>query len=228
MRYEPFSRLGEPPFRPHDLSAADYIASLGDAIPRGSKVVTLRQVHGARVVDADLIREGTGPATGDGLVTTRPGVAVGIWTADCLPILLAAPEGTGVAAIHAGWRGLLGGIIAGGVRCLASASLRPVGEIHAAIGPGAGPCCYEIGEDLAAMVRERFGERAEGLLPLLPSGRTALFLREAARLLLQDAGIPPENITVVERCTVCDPAHYPSYRREGIGTGRILSLAMLR
>jgi YfiH family protein len=228
MRYEPFLRLGEPPFRPHDLPAADYLSSLANVIGRGTKVITLRQVHGARVIDADLIREGTGPVSGDGLVTTRPGVAVGIWTADCLPILLAAPEGTGVAALHAGWRGLLGGIISAGVRCLSSASLGPAEGLRAAIGPAAGRCCYEIGEDLAERVKERFGERTGALLGRLPSGRTTFSLRDAARLLLLDAGIPAGNITVMETCTICDTAHFPSYRREGAATGRILSLAMLR
>src|SRR4051794_40818547 len=107
----------------------------------GGRLAQVRQVHGTDVVaaDPDTVRDA------DGQVTAERGVAAMALVADCLPIALVAPEGVGM--LHAGWRGLAGGVIANGV-----AELRQLGagRIAAAIGPGAGPCCYEVGDEVHA------------------------------------------------------------------------------
>jgi YfiH family protein len=165
----------------------------------GGRLARVRQVHGTDVVEAD-------PETiveADGQVTARSGVAAVVLTADCLPIALVAPEGVGM--LHAGWRGLAGGVIANGV-----AALRDLGaeRIEAAIGPGAGPCCYEVG----AEVHAAFGT----------SGRT-VDLKAIAREALTDAGV--EAVHDCGLCTMHDPERFFSHRRDHGVTGRQAGVA---
>ena len=131
----------------------------------GGRIAQARQVHGTRVVaaDPDAVEEA------DGQVTAERGVAAMALTADCLPIALVAPEG--VAMLHAGWRGLADGVIAAGVE-----ALRGLGadEVAAAIGPGAGPCCYEVGEEVhAAFGTERAHRSTSRRSPASGSRRRA-------------------------------------------------------
>jgi polyphenol oxidase len=160
----------------------------------GGRLAAVRQVHGTDVVEAD-------PETAldaDGQVTTQPGVAAIALVADCLPIALVAPEGVGM--LHAGWRGLAGGVSANGV-----ARLRQLGaeRIAAAIGPGAGPCCYEVGDEVHAA----FGT----------SGRT-VDLKALARERLSEAGV--EAVHDCGLCTVHDRERFFSHRRDHGVTGR--------
>jgi YfiH family protein len=165
----------------------------------GGRLAQARQVHGADVVaaDPDTVAEA------DGQVTAERGVAAMALTADCLPIALVAPEGVGM--IHAGWRGLAGGVVANGV-----AALRGLGaeRIAAAIGPGAGPCCYEVG----AEVHAAFGTR----------GRT-VDLKAIARVRLNAAGV--EDVHDCGLCTMHDPERFFSHRRDRGVTGRQAGLA---
>jgi len=151
-------------------------------------------VHGTRVVAAGAAAE-----EADGVWTDRTGIAPAVVVADCLPVALAGPRG--VAMLHCGWRGLAGGIVAAGVAALG-------GEVTAAaIGPGAGPCCYEVGDEVAAHFE-----------PAARAGRH-LDLPGAARRRLEAAGVGQVEEAGV--CTICgDPGRWFSYRREGPGTGR--------
>jgi YfiH family protein len=134
-------------------------------------------------------------------------------TADCLPIAIAG--GGAVAMVHAGWRGLAGGVIAEGVRALRG--LGDGGALAAAIGPGAGPCCYEVGEEVHAAFA------SEG--PDVRAGRN-LDLKAIARRQLERAGI--ERIYDVGLCTVCsDPSLFFSHRRDDGVTGRQAGIAWL-
>jgi polyphenol oxidase len=154
-----------------------------------------RQVHGTRVVvDADGAQEA------DGQVTTQRGVAAIVLVADCLPVALAGPQAAGV--VHAGWRGLAAGVLEAGVAALAG------GPVAAAIGPGIGACCYEVGDD----VRKVFGTE----------GRT-LDLKAIARRRLEDAGVA--EIHDCGLCTACDPRRFFSHRRDRGVTGRQAGLA---
>jgi polyphenol oxidase len=155
--------------------------------PPPRPVVLGRQVHGARVAV-----DGEGEEA-DGQATARADVAVAVRVADCLPVALVAPEA--VAAVHAGWRGLAAGVLEEGVRVLRSEL--GATAIRAAIGPGIGPCCYEVGDEVRAV----FGT----------DGRT-LDLKAVARERLAAAGV--EAVHDVGRCTHCEPALH-SFRRDG-------------
>jgi polyphenol oxidase len=152
-----------------------------------------RQVHGTRVVvDAQGIEEA------DGQVISDPGVGAMVLVADCLPVALAGPERVGV--VHAGWRGLAAGVLEGGVEA--------TGAVAAAIGPGIGPCCYEVGDDVRAV----FGT----------SERT-LDLKAIARARLEAAGV--RDIHDCGLCTSCDAERFFSHRRDRGVTGRQAGLA---
>jgi YfiH family protein len=153
-----------------------------------------RQVHGARIVV-----DGQGIEEADGQMTTRPGVAAIVLVADCLPVALGGPGA--VAMLHAGWRGLAAGVLEAGVAAMG-------GAVAAAIGPGIGPCCYEVGDDVRAV----FGT----------SERT-LDLKAIARARLAAAGV--DEIHDCALCTACDAQRFFSHRRDRGVTGRQAGLA---
>jgi YfiH family protein len=159
------------------------------------------QVHAATVNHAKV---GERSKKGDGLWTGEPGVPMLAFTADCLPIALARINGApGLALVHAGRLGLLEGIVQAGV-----ATLR--GPIAAVVGPGIGPCCYEVGDDIAAAYRARFG-------PDVLQGRN-LDLWTAAHRVLREAGV--DAVERLDICTACDADRFFSHRRDGPATGR--------
>ena len=152
-----------------------------------------RQVHGTRVVV-----DGEGIEEADGQVTTKPGVAALVLVADCLPVALAGSEGVGV--VHAGWRGLAAGVLETGVEA--------AGAVCAAIGPGIGPCCYEVGDDVRAV----FG-----------TTERTLDLKAIARARLEAAGV--RDVHDCGLCTSCDAERFFSHRRDRGVTGRQAGLA---
>jgi YfiH family protein len=160
------------------------------------QVTYARQVHGTRLLEQPF--EG-GVVEADGHVVREAGTAALVFTADCLPVAVAGPKG--MAMLHAGWRGLAGGILAAGAEAVAATS--------AAIGPGIGPCCYEVGDE----VLERFAHLGEGVA----SGRM-LDLPEAARRLLAAAGV--ERVGSAGLCTSCEAGLFFSHRRDRGRTGR--------
>ncbi|HZO61472.1 MAG TPA: polyphenol oxidase family protein [Gaiellaceae bacterium] len=168
-----------------------------------------KQVHGATVRRAD----GQGEP-GDGLWTDAPGEPLLVFTADCLPIALARANGgaPAVAALHAGWRGLLAGIVGAAVAALGG------GRLAAAIGPGIGPCCYEVGDEVAAPYRERFGA------DVVRDGRLDLW--SAAERALRAAGVADVHRT--DLCTACRPELFFSHRRDEGRTGRQGMVALVR
>jgi hypothetical protein len=177
-----------------------------------TSVVVAKQVHGT---DVFIVHEppggyDVGRGEGDAVATARSGVATAVHVGDCLPIAVGG-EGA-VAMLHGGWRGLADGIVAAGVRALRELGVR--GELHAAIGPGAGSCCYETGDD----VRQRFAgyDASRGRLLDLKAVAAAQ-LGEAGVAVIEDVGI----------CTICDPRYF-SHRRDGAASGRQGGFAWLR
>lgn len=190
-----------------------------------------QQQHGARVVQATPRGITTPGATAfdecDGLWSDEPGQAMLLVTADCLPVALArtgraggSPDQPALALLHVGWRGLLAGIIDEGAQALRAAPAARLGArdddsadrapLRAAVGPGIGPCCYEVGDAVADRFRTAFGD---GVL----HGRH-LDLPTAAELALRAAGV-----TEVDRydcCTACHPELFFSHRRDAGLTGR--------
>jgi YfiH family protein len=179
-------------------------------------VATARQVHGATTVTAT--RPGAGPEA-DALATTTPGIAVGVVTADCVPVLLVDPSRRVAAAVHAGWRGAAAGILGAAVAHLAQQFGTGPAAVEAAIGPAIAGCCYEVGAEVADAFRASSGDTTAAAWSER-RGRRFVDLRVAARLLLQAAGV--ERTALVGPCTACG-AGYHSYRRDGAGVGRQLS-----
>jgi YfiH family protein len=173
------------------------------------------QVHGADVMRADgrgVIQRRPFERC-DGLWTDEPGRGLMLLTADCLPVALARTNGTpALAVLHVGWRGLLAGIVGAGARALGD---RP---FAAAIGPGIGSCCYEVGDEVAAPFRERFGDD-------VLAGRN-LDLAEATERTLRTAGA--ESVERVRLCTSCEEELFFSHRRDRGVTGRQGVVAALR
>jgi len=179
-----------------------------------ARVTMNRQVHGAFVREVDApTRPGRftgglrGWPEGDGLATTRPGLPLLVLGADCVPLLLWRRDGVGCAAAHAGWRGLVGGVVGAAVR-----SLGEPGRVAAAVGPCVGPCCYPVDAALRDRFAARFGP--ETVRP------PAVDLAAAARRELIAAGVPASAVTVVEACTSCEEGRFYSHRRDGAGAGR--------
>ncbi|HEX6678980.1 MAG TPA: peptidoglycan editing factor PgeF [Actinomycetes bacterium] len=187
---------------------------------------TVRQVHGSTVAPVELAALPPGPpeakpvvAEADALVTADEGVVLAVLVADCVPVLLADPERRVVAAAHAGWRGLAAGVVEATAAAFTAAGGRP--EASAAlVGPAAGPCCYEVGEDVQARVAGRYPEAAA----TTRGGRPALDLAAAARTALTQAGF--ERPLLAGECTVHQPERHFSYRRDG-GMGRQAGIVAL-
>ena len=191
-------------------------------VPTELKLVRANQVHGARI----LVVDKTTPVPAgeaDGLITRAPGVAVAIATADCVPILLAAPQAKIVAAVHAGWRGSLAGIAPRAIELFAELFQVEASSIQAALGPSIGGCCYEIERDIAKKFADKYGEEAWTAWYEGSAGKGNLDLREMNRILLLRAGMSAESIHRVGPCTGCGSTELASYRVEGPGTGRQLS-----
>jgi hypothetical protein len=181
--------------------------------PKG-RLHLLRQVHGADLRRAPW--EGT--PDGDAALAQAPGLILGVETADCVPVLIVDPKRRAVAVAHAGWRGTAQGVAGVAAGALVASGSDP-GDLIAAMGPAAGPCCYEVGEE----VREAFGTEGKPFFHAGPRGRPHLDVPAANRAQLQAAGLRPERIHHVDDCTICQPDLYHSYRREGREGGRMIS-----
>lgn len=185
----------------------------------GVRLAFVRQVHGRRIcaLSASTVARHTAGADqlphADGLVSAEPGLAATVLTADCLPVAIAGERA--VVMVHAGWRGLREGVIAAGVEALRAAGSD--GTLSAAIGPGAGPCCYEVSEEL----HERFADQPQHV----HRGRN-LDLKAIARHQLAQAGVG--EIRDIGICTICsDPGLLFSHRRDRGVTGRQAGIAWL-
>ncbi len=175
----------------------------------------LRQVHGIEVVrfGAD---GGEHEPTADAAVTDVPGMPLAILTADCLPVLFAAEDGSEIGAAHAGWPGLSAGVL----EATLAAMQAPPARLLAWIGPGAGPQRYEVGENVYAAFVDRDAEAAALFAPTRP-GHWLADLPGLARQRLAKAGV--QRVFGGTQCTISEPARWYSYRRDG-ATGRMASL----
>ena len=158
------------------------------------------QVHGATVVTAT---EAGPQGEGDGLVTGTSALYVTVRTADCLPLLMVDVRQRRVAAVHAGWRGTVAGIPQAAIGAMES----DPADIWVAIGPGIGPCCFEVGDEVA----REFGS----------SGRCYIDLFAYNYKKLLEFGVPPAQIAAVAPCTQCAPGEFHSFRRDQAQAGRM-------
>ncbi len=185
----------------------------------GRTLVQARQVHGTAVMDADGADLTSGLGDADALIASRPERCVAVRTADCVPILVASPEHNLVAAVHAGWRGLVGGVIGQAVAALAARGADP-GRLIAAIGPSIGAEAYEVGPEVAAA----FMAAGIGGAVDRTRGREHVDCHLAARIQLRHAGLPEHAIDGEPCCTYSHPESFFSYRRDGARSGRLASV----
>ena len=184
-------------------------------------VVTVRQVHGTEVLAIDR-RTAAASGSYDAIVTNQPGVLGAGETADCVPILLLDPSRGVYAAVHAGWRGTMGGIVTKTVRVMQDRFGSHLRSIRAAIGPSIGVCCYEVNGTVLAPLKRGFPYWAD-VVENVKGTKAHLDLRGFNRRQLEEAGISPDRIETVNLCTACHRDLFYSYRRDGARTGRMMS-----
>lgn len=204
-------------YRSSELDALSWVlhgfgTRRSDVPGRFAQLATLHQVHSADCVAA-AGRSGQ-LGRGDALLENRPGAVVAVKTADCIPILLVDERDRAVAAVHAGWRGTAAGIVRRAVEAMGVRFGTRPEDLLAAIGPGIGPCCYEVGPEVA----EQFGQ----------AGRVRLDLSAINRQQLTEIGIPESRICVSRLCTMCRPGEFHSFRRDKEAAGRLYSFAGIR
>ena len=201
--------------------------------------VRLRQCHSDGVVCLDRLAPGDLPAEGDAVITRRTGLLLAVQVADCLPVLIVDKAKRTLAAVHAGWRGLLAGVVPKTLEAMQSRYASDPGHCLAVIGPSIGPCCYEVGQDVAMPFEEAFPGRPQlwrnvqppggalssgtGHSEPAPNARRMLDLSAACRCQLETAGLPGSSIFSHPPCTSCHRDAFYSYRAEGGSTGRMLA-----
>lgn len=195
------------------------------------RVITVNQVHGESIVRIDaqgLIDGKIDPRTveADAMITDAPGIAVGVETADCVPILLFDPGTPAIAAVHAGWRSTVRKIVQKAVFRMHGEFGSDPAKMIAAIGPAIGPECYEVDDVVMGPVMQSFSFWKEVSSPR-GNGRWSLDLVKANRLELMQSGLAENNIHILGMCTSCRKDLFFSFRAEG-RTGRMLSVIMLK
>lgn len=184
-----------------------------------SEPVWLSQVHGTHVVDAALVQ---GRIEADAAISTRRGVVCAIMTADCLPVLLCDAAGTVIGAAHAGWRGLVEGVLENTVEAMRNAG---AADITAWLGPAIGPHRFEVGAEVKQAFEARQTEAAQAFMPAAEEDKYFADIYTLARLRLQALNI--KKVGGGGFCTVTDSERYYSYRRDR-ATGRMASLIWLK
>lgn len=185
-----------------------------------SRSAHMRQVHGA---DVRVAPDATEPMEADGLMTDAHGLGLVVHSADCVPLLFWAEEANAVAAVHSGWRGTLARIATRAVSALNEAFDVDPADLHVALGPAIRSCCFEVGDEVVQAFAESGREMSRIASPG-PNGRDHLDLIEDNRMQLQAAGVSGARVYDSGRCTACENERFFSYRREGRGVGRVISM----
>lgn len=180
-----------------------------------SEPLTLKQVHGVAIHDGTAENAGL---EGDGWLLSRPGVAVAVYVADCVPLYLWSGDGKAAGVFHAGWRGTAKGMAKAAVKAFADRLGVPASRLSAATGPHIGPCCYKIGPDVEKEFPESSFVRRDGAVYLDLAAET--------RRQLLEAGVPAARIGAPAPCTASNPDDYFSYRRDK-QDARLLALLSL-
>lgn len=183
---------------------------------RTGKPVWLEQVHGTAVLDAARFTEVEQAPQADAAFCREPGVACVVMTADCLPVLLCDEAGSVVAAAHAGWRGLLSGVLEQTVRAMNV----PAGRLMAYLGPAIGPLAFEVGDEVRSAYLSKSAEAVTAFQPA-GSGKWLADIYQLARQRLASEGV--RRVFGGSFCTVSERGRFFSYRRDG-RTGRMASL----
>jgi YfiH family protein len=194
----------------------------------GAPLFVATQVHGtaiARVTTSDPQAALAGTRA-DGLCSDRPAIAVAVFVADCVPALLADPRTGAYAAVHAGWRGTLAGVLPAALRALREHFGARPEDLRVALGPAIGPCCFEVGPEVVEAFESGLpGAREAGVIVAPPptGGKPRIDLKRANALLLERAGVGPDAIDAGPECTSSDRSRFFSFRRDKPQTGQHLA-----
>ena len=186
------------------------------------RVVTLNQVHGSEVLVIDRRSSTRFSAGHDAVVTNQQGLLLTVRSADCVPILLLDTARPVVAAVHAGWRGTLRGIVTETLGVMHTRFGCSLGTIRAAIGPSIGVCCYEVGQTVLTPLKRAYPYWRD-VVEQVGGVQAHLDLHRLNGRQLEEAGIDPARIETVSLCTACHPELFYSYRRDGRGTRHMTS-----
>jgi YfiH family protein len=181
-------------------------------------------VHGtdALVLDRPLIESDQFPGGWDALVTDQPGVTVAVRTADCVPVLVHDPRRRVVAAIHAGWRGAVAGIVSKTLTLMANRFGSMRSDLRVSIGPSAGPCCYEVDDPVLEQLRMGVPDW-ESVVCDYQGHKARLDLKDLIRRQVEGEGVSAPSVSSVNLCTICHDQLFYSYRREGRVNGTMVS-----
>jgi polyphenol oxidase len=184
--------------------------------PDSAGLATAKQIHSDQVLVATQAGQ---LGAGDAIISRQPGVTVAIRTADCLPILIVDPRTRAVAAIHAGWRGVVAEITPKAVEAMGLEFGSQPKDLEIAIGPGIGACCFEVGPEVAAQFRVFFPERND------LGARSKVDLVETVLRQLGRNGITRGQIDTSDLCSYCQPKLFESFRRDRERAGRMVAAA---
>jgi YfiH family protein len=195
--------------------------------------VMVKQVHGDNILIIDKTAEDVSTFTKDAMqktcdaiITNQKEIGIGVVTADCLPALLYDPARSVIAAVHAGWRGTLQRILPKVVCQMVSLFECKAKDILVGMGPAIGPCCYTVGKAVTEPLKSAHPDWEKYLTPS-EDGKARLDLTALNSRQIEDAGILKKNIFSVRLCTACNDGLFFSYRRDGVGTGRMTSGIMM-
>lgn len=185
------------------------------------RLFCVQQVHGGDVLRVGMEDEPRAVAARQADALVAAAGAVGVRTADCVPLLLADPESRYVAAVHAGWRGVCADVVGNAVRALCELGSAPAARLIGAVFPHIRSCCFEVGEDVAQQLTAAVPGHA--CVHTGPRGRPHVALDVLVRAQLVAAGLQPDRVQDVAGCTACDGARFFSFRRDAKRSGRHLA-----
>ena len=196
--------------------------------PDFPKVILVQQVHGTNVLVLDHpVKVGEMfPGGWDAILTNQPNLLMTVRTADCVPVLLADSYQRIVGVVHAGWRGLVHGIIPKTLERMKKKFGCAMDSIQMAIGPSAGPCCYEVDSLVIDPLQRNFSDW-QSVLTMHSKQVGNIDLKELVRRQAMESGMPNEQVHTLNLCTICRPEQFYSYRREGQVCGTMVSGIML-
>lgn len=188
----------------------------------GRELCRVHQVHGAGVVRAARGVAFDVHQKADAIVSDDPARVVSVRVADCVPVLLSTADGRMVAAVHAGWRGVIAGVVFSALKAMEAGGHARPSEVIAAIGPSISGDAFEVGPEVVAEFRGKFGSAAP--VKDRDGGKGSVDLREAIRLQLQRSGVGADQIDASDRCTFRDSEEFFSHRRDRGITGRMAAI----
>ena len=209
--------------------------SFDETTPFGSKdmFITINQVHGddLYIIDKSVekvtgLKKTEAQTQGDAIITNQRHIGIGVVTADCVPALIYDPVQSVIAAVHAGWKGTVKGILSKVICQMAYRFNCNVEDIIVGIGPAIGACCYAVSETVTEPLKSTNPEWGRYLKPD-EDGKAKLDLAALNIRQIEDAGVLTKNIFNLGLCTSCNGELFFSYRRDGVGTGRMLSGIMM-